>query len=113
MTMKKRIKELESTLAGLNTDAIISEELARFGITTGALTGEGADAHINRPVPKADARLLCDALAGRGLVASWAPDNDDGSQAWVYVREVVTADEWSRRHTETRAHGAWDRRSRG
>jgi len=66
----------------LKTEASI---LRHHGITA-TFEGEGDDRALNEPVPRDVARAAVDDLEAAGYEASWAPDNDDRSMAWIYVR---------------------------
>lgn len=43
-------------------------------------------------IPAARARTLCAALIAGGREASWAPDHDDRTLAWVYVASDPSGD---------------------
>ena len=64
----------------------IADILRGIGITL--LFGADPDSYgvvAKTTITTAAAKQAVQALSGEGLTASWAPDNEDHSQAWLYV----------------------------
>ena len=52
--------------------------------------GTGSDRSSRESVPVAVARAYVAAAEAAGRECSWAPDNDDPTQAWIYETEVTS-----------------------
>jgi hypothetical protein len=62
----------------------IADILRGIGITL-RFTPDSYGVVATTTITTADAKRAVEALSGEALTASWAPDNEDHSQAWLYV----------------------------
>lgn len=63
---------------------VLRSELQSLALSGIRLEADGA---LSEALTTARARELVSRLEARGVEASWAPDNDDRTLAWVYVTE--------------------------
>jgi len=65
----------------------VRAELDRMGLAAVSVERSRDDASLalDTAIPTAQARELCERLQSDGVEASWAPDHDDRSLAWVYL----------------------------